>query len=260
MGQEILEGQRPAIMRLTIIGCGDAFGAGGQLQTSFHVTSNNTTFLIDCGVTTLIGMNRLGLATNDVDMVCVSHLHGDHFGGLAWLLIDAQYVSKRTRPLIVTGPKGIADRFVTGAEAFYPDITKCPRCFPFEFIEYEEQVPLKLNGISITPYEVKHPSGAPPYALRFGIDGKVLSFTGDTGWTESLCPAAQGADLLISECFQYDLTLPIHLDYKTIEANYERLGAKQVLLTHMSEAMLGQVDKVDLSRFLIAQDGMTLEL
>lgn len=247
-------------MRLTIIGCGDAFGAGGQLQTSFHVRSGGPSFLIDCGVTSLIGMRRLGLATNDIDMVCVSHLHGDHFGGLPWLLIDAQYASKRARPLIVTGPKGIKARFVSAAEALYPDITKCQRCFAFDFIEYEEQVPLALNGVTITPFEVKHPSGAPPYALRFGLDGKVLSFTGDTGWTESLCTAAQGADLLISECFQYDVTLPIHLDYKAIDANYERLGAKRVLLTHMGEEMLANVNKVDTSRYIIAQDGMTFDL
>ena len=138
-------------MRLTIIGCGDAFGAGGQLQTSFHVRSDSSTFLIDCGVTTLIGMNRLGLATNEIGMVCVTHLHGDHFGGLAWLLVDAQYVSKRTRPLIVTGPKGIAERFLTAAEALYPNITKCPCAVEFEFIEYEERVPLMLNGVMVTP-------------------------------------------------------------------------------------------------------------
>ncbi len=121
-------------------------------------------------------------------------------------------------------------------------------------------MPLTLNGVSITPFEVKHPSGAPPYASRFQLDGKVIAFTGDTGWTESLCAVGQGADLLISECFQYDVTLPIHLDYKTIDANYERLGAKRVLLTHMGQAMLDQVDKVDASRYLIALDGMTLDL
>jgi ribonuclease BN (tRNA processing enzyme) len=121
-------------------------------------------------------------------------------------------------------------------------------------------VPLTLNGVSITPFEVKHPSGAPPYASRFQLDGKVIAFTGDTGWTESLCAVGQGADLLISECFQYDVTLPIHLDYKTIDANYERLGAKRVLLTHMGEAMLAQIDKVDTCRYLVAQDGMTLDL
>lgn len=247
-------------MRLTIIGCGDAFGAGGQLQTSFHVRSDRATFLIDCGVSTLLGMRRLGLATSDIDMVCVSHLHGDHFGGLAWLLIDALYGSKRTRPLVVTGPRGIEARFITAAEALYPDLTKCHRTFDLEFIEYVEQVPLTLNGVNITPFEVKHPSGAPPYASRFQLDGKVIAFSGDTGWTESLCAVAQDADLFISECFQYDVTLPIHLDYKTIDANYERLGAKRVLLTHMGEAMLEQVDKVDASRYLIALDGMTLDL
>lgn len=247
-------------MRLTIIGCGDAFGAGGQLQTSFHVRSNRSTFLIDCGASTLIGMQRLGLATSDIDMVCVSHLHGDHFGGLAWLLIDALYGSKRTRPLVVTGPRGIEARFVAAAEALYPDITKCPRAFDLDFVEYAEQVPLVLNGVSVAPFEVKHPSGAPPYALRFEMDGKAIAFSGDTGWTESLCAVAQGADLFISECFQYDVTLPIHLDYKAIDANYERLGAKRVLLTHMGEAMLAQADKVDASRYFIAQDGMTLDL
>jgi phosphoribosyl 1,2-cyclic phosphodiesterase len=56
------------------------------------------------------------------------------------------------------------------------------------------------------------------------------------------------------------VTLPIHLDYQAIDANYEKLGAKRVLLTHMGEAMLANVDKVDASRFMIAQDGMTLDL
>ena len=87
-----------------------------------------------------------------------------------------------------------------------------------------------------------------------------MAFTGDTGWVDSLHKVASGADLFISECFQYDVTLPIHLDYKTIDANYEKFCAKQVLLTHMGEAMLSHVGKVDRSRYLIAHDGMTLDL
>jgi ribonuclease BN (tRNA processing enzyme) len=96
--------------------------------------------------------------------------------------------------------------------------------------------------------------------LRFVLDGKVLAFTGDTGWVEALCEAAEGADLFISECFQYDVTLPIHLDYKTIDANYPRLGAKRVLLTHMGEAMLAATGRVDGSRYTIARDGLVLHL
>jgi ribonuclease BN (tRNA processing enzyme) len=247
-------------MRLTIIGCGDAFGAGGRLQTSFHVRSRTSTFLIDCGATTLIGMRRLGFQPNDIDTIFVSHLHGDHFGGLPWLLVDALYVSNRSRPLIVTGPKGIEARFLTAAEALYPNITTTKRGFVLSFVEYDEQVPLEVGGVTVIPFEVRHPSGAPPYALRFAIDGRVVAFTGDTGWVEVLTEVAQGADLFISECFQYDVVLPIHLDYATIDANYRRLGAKRVLLTHMGEAMLANIGKVDPARYLLADDGMTLDL
>lgn len=247
-------------MRLTIIGCGDAFGAGGRLQTSFHVRAGGSTVLIDCGTSTLIGMRRLGLQPNEVDTVFVTHLHGDHFGGLVWFLVDAIYASARRRPLRVTGPKSIAQRFATAAEALYPGITAIKRKFDFTFLEYEERKPLEAGGVTVIPFGVHHPSGAPPYALRFQLEGKVLTFTGDTGWVEALCEAANGADLLISECFQYDVTLPIHLDYKTIDANYARLGAKRVLLTHMGEAMLAAIGKVDASRYMIARDGLVLDL
>jgi ribonuclease BN (tRNA processing enzyme) len=247
-------------MQVTIIGCGDAFGAGGRLQTSFCVRSGPSTFLIDCGATSLIGMRRLGISPNDIDTVFVSHLHGDHFGGLPWFMIDAKYASDRKRPLVVAGPKGIEARFITLADALYPNTCGVERGFDLTFVEYEEQTPLELSGVTVTPFEVKHPCDAPPYALRFNVDGKVLSFTGDTGWVDTLLAVARDADLFISECFQYDMTLPIHLDYMTIDANYKKLGAKRTLLTHMGEAMLAELGKVDISRYEIAEDGMILDL
>jgi ribonuclease BN (tRNA processing enzyme) len=247
-------------MRLTIIGCGDAFGAGGRLQTSFHVRASGTCFLIDCGTSSLIGMRKLGLDPNEIDTVFLSHLHGDHFGGLPWLLIDAHFVSKRTRPLTIVGPRGTKQRLATLAETVYPGTLAAKTVFDLSFIEYEERTPVEVRGVSVTPFEVHHPSGAPPYALRFALEGKVLAFTGDTGWVDALYAVAKGADLFLSECFQYDVKHPIHLDYKTIDANYEKLGAKRMVLTHMGEAMLAQTANVDTSRYLVAEDGMTLDL
>lgn len=247
-------------MRLTVVGCGDAFGSGGRLQTCYLVEAADTRFLIDCGASALIGFNRLKLDPNTVPTVFISHLHGDHYAGLVWWLLHAKHIGKRTVPLTVVGPPGVEARLRAAAEALFPGSLQVNLRHELHFVELVREKRAHVGPVAVTPFEVSHPSGAPSYALRFEAEGKVLAFTGDTGWVEVLCEVARGADLFISECFQYDLTLPIHLDYATIDANYARLGAKRVLLTHMGEAMLAHAGKVDASRYLLAQDGMTLDL
>ena len=50
-------------MRLTFVGCGDAFGSGGRFNTCFHVEAANTRFLIDCGASSLIAVKALGIGS-----------------------------------------------------------------------------------------------------------------------------------------------------------------------------------------------------
>ncbi|MEC9368163.1 MAG: MBL fold metallo-hydrolase [Pseudomonadota bacterium] len=247
-------------MRLTVLGCGDAFGAGGRLHTCFHIASNSGLFLIDCGATALIGLRKAGLDPNAVGTIFITHLHGDHFGGLAWFLIDACHVSKRTAPITIAGPQGIEARYLAATEALFPKATEVPRNFDMRFVEYREGERMNVNGFAVTAHEVRHFSGAPPYALRIEADGKAIAFTGDTEWVESIVPAARDADLFIAECYQYDIRLKFHLDYETIAANFDRIGAKRVLLTHMSEAMLARRGDVNTDLCLCAEDGMTLEI
>jgi ribonuclease BN (tRNA processing enzyme) len=247
-------------MKLTIIGSSDAFGSGGRLQTCFHVRHPGGEFLIDCGATSLIGLARLGLDPNRISAIFVTHLHGDHFAGLVWWLIHALFVANRTHPLTITGPKGIEQRFVTAAEALFPGSTATPRGFDLRFLEYAERQPLEIEGVRVTPFEVCHPSGAPPYALRFEADGKTLTFSGDTEWVESLVAAASGADLFICECYGFETAARYHLNWRTIEKNLDRLGAKRVLLTHMGDEMLKNQQAVQHPRVSLAQDGLELDL
>ena len=71
------------------------------------------------------------------------------------------------------------------------------------FVEYEERVPLDIGAVRVTPFEVLHPSARRPMRCGSRCDGKVLSFSGDTKWVDSLLPAANGADLFITECFGF---------------------------------------------------------
>ncbi len=247
-------------MKLTVTGSSDAFGSGGRLQTCFHVSPTGGEFLIDCGATSLIGLFRAGIDPDRVSTIFLSHLHGDHFSGLAWWLIHAVHVAHRTAPLTVVGPAGTEARFLTLAEAVFPGSTTTPRQFDLRFVAYSERTPLEVGGVRVTPFEVLHPSGAPPYALRFEVDGKTLSFSGDTEWVESLIQAANGADLFICECTAFDREAPHHMNWRRIESNIARLGARRLLLTHLGPDTLANHDAIRHPGVTLAEDGLVLEI
>ncbi len=92
------------------LGSGDAFGSGGRFQTCIYVQHEETHLLIDCGATSLVAMKRFGVETSAIDTILLSHLHGDHFGGVPFFIMEAQFVSGRERPLVVAGPPGLEAR------------------------------------------------------------------------------------------------------------------------------------------------------
>lgn len=247
-------------MKLTVIGSGDAFGSGGRLQTCYHVSAADKEFLIDCGATTLIGFNRLRLDPNRVGTIFISHLHGDHFSGLVWWLLHAQHVSRRTVPLDIVGPAGIEKRYLAAAEALFPGATTRELRHAIKWHELEAGQTQSINGIGVTSYTVRHPSGAPSYALRIVVDGKVIGFSGDTEWVDELVDVAADADLYISECYGYDVPTRFHLNWRVIEENLQKLTARKIVLTHMSEAMLKNAGNISAPRVVLADDGLVLSV
>jgi ribonuclease BN (tRNA processing enzyme) len=247
-------------MRLTVVGCGDAFGSGGRLQTSYLVDAAGTRFLIDCGATALIGFNRLGLDPNTVPTIFISHLHGDHFAGLVWWLVHAKHVAKRTVPLTIVGPTGIEARLKAAAEALFPGSMKVALRHELRFVEVVAERRSEIGPVAVTPFEVSHPSGAPSHALRFEVEGKVLSFTGDSEWVESLVQAGRVADLYIMECYQFEGEPRYHMSWTTIRPKLDRIAPKRVLLTHMAAGMLTRRAEVTDPRVILADDGLVLEI
>ena len=247
-------------MRLTIVGCGDAFGSGGRLQTCFHVADGGQTVLIDCGATSLLGMNRLGLAPNDVSTIFLSHLHGDHFSGLVFWLVHAQYAGKRQTPLTVVGPTGTAQRLEAAMDALFPGAWGVARKFELTFVEYDAAARIDVGGIGLETFEVSHPSGALSAALRFTIGGRILAFSGDTQWVDTLVDCAAGADLFITECYSHTTPIRFHLSWSVLEANLSRLTATRIMLSHMNPEMLAHRHLVTDPRVTLAEDGLVVDV
>src|SRR5258705_2892611 len=74
MPQKVAEAL-PVYMKF--LGCGDAFGPGGRLNTCFLVNRRDASFLIDCGASAMISIRRFGVDPNGVDAIILSHLHVD---------------------------------------------------------------------------------------------------------------------------------------------------------------------------------------
>lgn len=244
-------------IRVKFLGSGDAFGSGGRFHTCIQVRSAGSSFLIDCGASAMVAMRRFGVDPNTIDTILLTHLHGDHFGGIPFFILDAQLVSKRSTPLTIAGPQGVRDRITLAMEALFPGSSGVQQKFALEMVEMEPGNTSIFNGFSVTPYPVCHPSGAPALALRIECMGKIVTYTGDTEWTDVLIPAAGEADLLIAESYFFDKKVRFHLDFKTLAAHLDQINPKRLIVTHMGKDMLGQVDRLPCEH---AEDGMEINL
>ncbi|NPU15467.1 MBL fold metallo-hydrolase [Bradyrhizobium sp. 83002] len=244
-------------MQLRFVGCGDAFGSGGRSNTCFHLTGARTNLLIDCGTSSLLALKRLGIACNDVALILITHFHGDHFAGLPFLLLDAQF-SRRTQPLVIAGPAGIATRLTQVMEAMFEHSSSTPRKFELSVVELAPEQPVRFGDVGVTPFPVVHGnSGGPFLGYRIEAEGKVVAYTADTEWTDSLIPLGREADLLVAEAYTFDKPVKNHLSLAALEAHLDEIRPKRLVLTHMSDDMLRRLPNLPHET---AHDGMTIDL
>jgi ribonuclease BN (tRNA processing enzyme) len=246
-------------MKLTIVGSGDAFGSGGHTNTCFFLETAKAKLLVDCGASALPALKGQGVPLNEIDGVVLSHLHGDHFGGLPFLLLDARFLSKREKPLLIAGPPGTRDRLTAAMEVFFPKSSTSKWGFDWHVEEIVVGVKTDVLGHSLITAEVIHQSGAPSTALRLSDGEKTFAYSGDTEWTDALLPIARGADLFICECYAYAGKLTGHMSWEILKERLGDLGAKRTMITHMNPTMLANIGDAKAAGVLVAADGLMLE-
>jgi len=244
-------------MRLQFVGCGDALGSGGRYNTCFHVTGARVNFLIDCGASSLPALKRLAITRDDIDLILITHFHGDHFAGLPFLLLDAQF-TRRARPLVIAGPEGIETRLAQLREALFENSSKTEQRFELRVVALKPGERRSFGAVDVTPFPVVHgESGGPFLAYRVEAEGRVIAYSADTEWTQTLIPLGREADLFIAEAYYYDKAVKNHLSLKTLEAHLAEIKPKRLVLTHLSDDMLGRLDTLG---YTVASDGMVVEL
>ena len=245
------------VVRVTVLGSGDAFGSGGRLHSAYLVEAPGRTFLLDCGPTVLQSLKRSGRDPGAVDFVLLSHLHGDHFGGVPFLFMEYRYEEPRSRPLAVYGPPGTERRVRGLFAALYERIASEPLPFAVRYEELGAGTAHTLDGVRVLPFVVRHVKELLAFGYRIEVDGRTIVYSGDSAWTEEFVAQSRGADLFLCECSTYETRVGIHISYPEIAARARDLGCRRLVLSHLGSEPLAHLDELTLE---CARDGMTLDL
>jgi ribonuclease BN (tRNA processing enzyme) len=247
----------PNAVQVTILGSGDAFGSGGRLHSAYLIESPDATFVVDCGSTILQGLKRLRLDPGRIDFVCLSHLHGDHFGGVPFLFMDFLYESHRRRPFTIYGPPDTERRVQALFGALYQRQAGEALPYAVSFVELPSPGTTVVQGVALEAFAVPHVSELVCYGFRIRVGGRTIVYSGDTGWTDVLAARAKDADLFICECSTFETQLDIHVSYPEIAARAATLGCRRLLLSHLGAEPLRRRDEITLE---VAEDGMVISL
>jgi ribonuclease BN (tRNA processing enzyme) len=251
------DGRAVSDVEVRFLGSGDAFCASGRHQSAYLIRTDETMFLLDCGVTTLASLKSQKIDAAAIDTVFLSHLHGDHFAGLPFLFLEYLFEAPRQRALRICGPPGTEARVAQLFAAMYRDLAAKPLTFNLEFTELLPQRPTEIGSLNIVPFRVPHQETETSLGLGIRTGRRRILYSGDTGWTEDLIAHAQGTDLFICECCYFETRLPIHLDYPRIWENRRRFGTSRLVLTHLGREVLARQNQIELE---LATDQLVLQL
>lgn len=239
---------------VTFLGTGNAFADGGRSHACILVSAPGGRILLDCGGSALPPLRR-ACDPNEIDAVAITHLHGDHFGGLPFLAMQQKY-APRTRPLLIAGPPSLERRFMDACLALYSDFFATPLPYDIEFTVLGEAA-TRLGPAEVVALPVEHVPVSEPHGFRVRVGATLIAYSGDARWSDALPKLADGADLFICETTTYSTPDPVHLSAKELVAHRNELRCDRVLATHLGRESIENLRSFGVEH---ADDGMVVEL
>jgi ribonuclease BN (tRNA processing enzyme) len=247
-------------VELSFLGTGDAFANGGRFQSGYLLEAHDYRILMDAGPTSLCAMKRMKVNPAEIDLILISHLHGDHFGGLPFLILEYLFENPLRRPLIIAGPLYLEQRVWLLFRTMFPntrgDLARLRG--KLKFVVLEPGCDRRVGKVRIETIRTPHMRRPASLALKIGVDGKTIVFSGDSGWSDELVEFAAGADFFLCECTYFESAhLDFHMNYPQLSQHRDRFAVKRMMLTHIGSEVLRRTEEI---RMETAADGMRVRI
>lgn len=242
-----------------MLGSADAFSSGGRAQAGYLVESGGKHFLLEAGPGLLAALKKYGISPAVLDFVIISHLHGDHFAGLPFLILEYKYESRLRKTVVVAGPPKLEHRTRAMMRTMYPRMEVDAVRRKMRFVAIEPGTRMRLSrGSYLSAIRSPHTRYDVSLSLKLETGGKTIVFSGDTGWNEQLIDFSDGADLMICECTYYESShRGAHINYRELKNNSDRFRVGRMILTHLGSEVLRRESEIEIET---AFDGMKIEI
>ncbi len=251
-------------LSIRFLGTGTLFPDPHRSCSATLLDLPRTRILIDIGAGTLRRMAEFGVAPESINYIFLTHFHPDHISDLAMLLFTLRNLRRPDAPagpLCVWGPQGLF-RFVQGLERSYG------KWFQFEpeevrFYELRRRL-LDFPGFRVIWDKVLHTQESVGY--RFEAAGRVMAFSGDSGYCQELIRLCAAADLAVIECSHADQhAVKGHLSPSLAAKIAQEAGVRKIVFNHfypdvLQEDPLSVAAKYFGGDILLANDGDVIEL
>lgn len=251
-------GQQPSV---TFLGTADAFNACGSANSCYWVNDALGNYTVDFGPTALMKCNEYECDLDELDLILITHLHGDHIGGLPMLLLHLTYDRTRTKPLYIAGPSNTQKFIECLWQGTYPSTIKKGLPFEIVYINWDTSKPIKVCQRQVISLSAVHDLEAQPHSLRIHGPEYTLAVSGDTGWQDGLIELSKGVDMFICESTNLVAGYWGHLSIEEHCKNRASLQPKQLILSHLSNAARTRaVELAQEYRWTVAHDGLRLNI
>ena len=243
---------------VTLFGTGDAFASFGRSQSGYLIDAPGGRILMEAGPCLMQALKSNGVSTDSFDLLLISHLHGDHFGGLPFLILDYMWETRRKKVLTIAGPSKLEERTWQLMRTMFPHFELEKVRHKLKFVVLEPESSTRLGKFKVSA--IRSPHTKPDISLSLRVDGagKSIVFSGDSGWNDELVEFSAGADLFLCECTYYESAhLKFHLNYPLLAANRDKFKVRRMVLTHLGREVLSREDEIALE---MGYDGMKITI
>jgi ribonuclease BN (tRNA processing enzyme) len=221
-------------MRVTVVGSGTAAPEPERVCAAFFIETAGARVLIDCGPGAVHHLARFQLTWARLDHLVISHFHNDHIGDVPMLFFALKWGAeeRRTEPLDVWAPAGIADLLAGMADVFGDHVADPG--FPVRVHELEPDGRAALgDDLTLTCTPTPHTDTSLAFRIEHADGGRV-GYTGDTGPSEPVARFMAGVDLLIAECsVPDDEAMDTHLHPSALAAMARAARPARLVVSHV---------------------------